>query len=906
MKRKILHLFFSILLIFLVACNFGNNGDGTGKNNNVVISDSLVSLTLDPDNKVSYYDNSRDDFCGHQDPKCKLRLTFNHSLFANLIAQKVKQIKVKLTPVTNKVEQQKVIEFSKDTPTEFNIEKFDLSKRDYQDIYFTIPTNPDLGANVKFKVEVTAAGVTMLQKYSNVSLTVADKYITGITFDADKVYNKGERGSVTFTMHDNNTDDKFDLQAANTRFANTGDFRSGLSNISGSCNIDMNGSNDKSCTIKNAFAIANYADDKIDGKTVNFRIYAIDPSPYSDNNDYNSAELSGKFSVPVHNNPEPAIPHLKIDPLYSEITKAHSVTINVSFTDDSVELKDPVTVHLLPNKVFWKKLKNKLKLRDSSDINEYIDINPQTIDLNSKADKASFVISIKPEITDEDMRTIFENFEIYANTTDSSAGKATMSEIANIKNGTYVGPKWLKMQDKNGNVVSSMSFVNGEDAQVFQLKGYKIDDIESVDLYVAKNGSIEPLDDGFDTEIVADKTSCTITFTIKADGAIPTDDKQKDTLIALIGEQVIPINSGVVDVTVTDPIFAYHISPEIRPVLVDFPEPYYIEIDHDKAASHGNTAHTNTDKTLTLYADKPDSDGCKNMTIHYVKVPTSGDPVLGNVCSLGSASHQTNDVCSCKLKGDANVDGYCVFKVEPGDPYKTANQSCNITLKVNGTNVSGSHEIISTNGFAVITVSANPDSVPFPNAHRIDMCSTETGNYNNCPLNADNWVTKFNRTSLDDKSLFNKAALFSISPAFFEAGAEDDNKFIMKNYPGRNIGGVAGFEQDTITLRKTNFIMGWYDKSPRWDNNRCLTGDFETSNLGCDNRSDSAFSVKGKAYVENGSIIVSKDGVSIDPALNNLAIPSRWETMGEAYGLNARYHTVDSLGGSSVMFNLHP
>lgn len=904
MKRKILHLFFSILLIFLVACNFGNNGDGTGKNNNVVISDSLVSLTLDPENKVSYYDNSRDNFCGGQDPKCRLILTINHSLFANLIGQNVKQIKVKLTPVTTRVEQQKVIEFSKDTPTEFNIEKFDLAKKDYQDIYFTIPKNPDLGANVKFKVEVTAAGVTILQKNSGVSLSISDKYMTGITFDAGKVYNKGEKGSVTFTMHDNNPDDKFDLQATNERpdIHNT----TGLDGINGSCTIDMNGSHDKACTITNAFTVVNYADDEKSGNLVNFRIYAIDPSIYADKDDYKSIGLSEKFQVPVHKKPEPAIPHLKLDPLDNKITKVHSVTINASFTDDSAELTAPITVHLVPNTVVWKKLKNKLKLRDDSDINKYIDINPQTIDLNSKADKGSFVISIKPEITDEDMRTIFDNFKIYADVTDSSAGKATKSENANVKNDTYVDHKWLEMKDKNGNVVSSMSFVNGQDAQVFQLKGYKIDDIDSVDLYVAKNGSIEPLDDGFDTETVADKTSKTITFTIKADGAIPTDDKQKDTLIALIGEQVIPINSGIVNVTVTDPTFAYHILPEIRPVLVDFPEPYYIEIDNDKAASYGKTAHTNTDKTLTLYADKPDSDGCKNMTIHYVQVPTSGDPVLGNVCSLGSSSHQTNDVCSCKLTGDAKVDGYCVFEVEPGDPYKTANQSCNINLKVNGTNASGSHEIISTNGFGVITVSANPDSVPFPNGHRIDMCSTDTGSYNNCPLNADNWVTKFNRTSLDDKSLFNKAALFSISPAFFDAGAEGGNKFIMKNYPGRNIGGVSGFENEQVVLPKTNFIMGWYDKSPRWDSNRCLTGDFETSNLGCDNRSDSAFSVKGKAYVENGSIIVSNDGVSINPALKNLVIPSRWETMGEAYGLNARYHTVDSLGGSSVMFNLHP
>ncbi len=903
MKRKILHLFFSAMLFFLAACNFGNNGDGTGKNNNVVISDSLVQLTLPEEQKsVSYYDNSPDkkgEFCTqfglHHKDSCQLDLTVNHALLANLLRQNSGPVTVKLIPVTNKPEQQKVIEFAKNTPLQFSIEKFDQIKDQKYSLNFAIPQN-DIGATVKFKVEVTASGVTVAQKYSNISLDIATKSINDIKFDAGKVYTKGDTGSVTFYVHDNNSDDKFDLQASNQIFATT----SGLSNIKGSCTINMGGSYDSSCTISNAFTVASYADDEIGGQKVNFRLYAIDPDAADAN--YGSVKISEKIQVPVQDKPKPILPQLAISPTANTITKVQAVNLEVSFSDKSPEFADAVTVHLVPGAVVWKRLKHKLKMGD--DINKYINIEPQTIDLHNKAEKGTFVVSIKPEVTDEDMRTIFNNFNIYADATDTSKGKAIQSDVANIKNGGgYIDHKWLEMKDKDGNVVPSMSFVNGKDAQVFHLKAYKIDDIKAVDLYVAKNGSIEPLDDGFDTEEVIE-TDGTITFTIKADGATPTDQDHKDTLIALIGDEEVPINSGVT-ITVTDPKFAYHISPEIRPVLADFPEPYYIEIDNVAASSHKNV-NANADNILNLYADQPETDGCKNLVVRPVQVPTSGEPIVGDVCSLSSSTHKADNPCSCVLTGGAKVNGYCVFKIEPGAPYGTANQSCNITLKLNGVNASGSHKVISTNGFDAITVSANTSSPSFPNGHRIEMCASDTGNYANCPLNYDNWVTRFNRINLDNKSLFNKSALFSMSASFFDAGSEGGNKFVLKNYPGRNLGRVLGFENEQAVLPKTNFIMGWNDKSPRWDNNRCLTGDFETSNLGCDNRGDSAFSVYGKTYVEPGAIIVKASEVTIDGSKSILNIPSRWETMGEAYKQNARYHNIEAQGGSSVMFNLHP
>jgi hypothetical protein len=880
MKRVILNLFFSGLVIILMACNFGNNDNASAKNNRVVISENLVSLTLDK--QESYYDNSTGQFCDKGVHDCVLKLTVNHALFANLLSQKVGKIKVKLTPITAKAEQLKLIEFDKKTPTEFNIETLDVKSKDYyQDVYFTIPKNLDLGGTVKFKVEVTAAGRTVAQNYTNIALNVATRKITDIKFD-QSIYTKGNIGHVTFTATSTNSDDKFELTATNLIDRDN----SGLSNVGGSCMIDMKGQYQASCSIQNAFTVVKYSDEN---PKPNFIIYAIDHE-YHDS-DYGSHELGQKHPVTVAPEPAPSLPTLDIKADNLEITRSNPVQLSVGFTQKSPDFTSPISTDIKLTEVLAKRLRHKLTAE--TDISKYIDIQPQQLTFENK-DRQTVTISIKPEVTDEQMKAIFLSFKVSAIAIDAT--HAADSATVMVHNQAFYNDPKFDMMDKDAKIVTALHFVNGKAAQVFNLKAYKLDKmggkIEDVNIYVAKLDSKDALD-GFVMNKDIDVANNTIKFTIQA---IDADINIPARLIAVLNSQEIPINSGTINVDVINAPLSYHILPEVKPVLSDFVEPYYIKIEYVDGAIKSNAV-----KTLALYADTA-TDGCANLIVRKIIVPTSGNPIVGQTCDLATQN------CSCELNADATVAGYCVFKIEPQNAYTTANQSCVIGVKVDGQDVPASHKVIATNGFDPIEISANANSPSFPDGHKIEMCASDTADYNNCPLNYNNWVTELTKANIDNNTLFNKAALFSISKDFFNPGDVNGNKFILNNYPGRNLGRVPGFENEIAILPKTNFIMGWKNGSPKWDNNRCSTAAFETSNLGCDNRDDSAFSVYGKAYIEPGAIIVSQveqsSVVTIDASKSKLNIPLRWETMGQAWHQNAKYHAVEAKGGSAIMFNL--
>lgn len=339
----------------------------------------------------------------------------------------------------------------------------------------------------------------------------------------------------------------------------------------------------------------------------------------------------------------------------------------------------------------------------------------------------------------------------------------------------------------------------------------------------------------------------------------------------------------------------FTMTPNSKHVLSDYSSFYYMNV--------GNVTGKNllkkkkikglaNDAKLVLYADTT-TDGCQGLAINQLRIPASGSPSVGDVCTLSSAETTADNACACSLDPDQKIARSCAFKVQLSSAYETVGKTCKINLRVVDSAmqviVKGEAVVTSVHGLAKIVMQADGNSDQFNNGHRVEMCAINKSDRDadNCILNK-SWVTSLTRANIDSGRLYEDGILPAVHANYFDAGTEGGNRFVINNYPGRNIATGA-------SLPRTQLIMGFKDTN-NWGDNRCPTGATTASNIGC----SGGFTPEGDAFINAGAIKVTPNGLVASGASDAVSIPGVWDNGFYHIGT----HTVINVDNNLVRLQL--
>lgn len=351
------------------------------------------------------------------------------------------------------------------------------------------------------------------------------------------------------------------------------------------------------------------------------------------------------------------------------------------------------------------------------------------------------------------------------------------------------------------------------------------------------------------------------------------------------------------DVTVIARTFTdFSIDPATKHVLKDVPSFFFIGINN------GVKSVDSSDGKLYLSLRNNVDDGCTGISLF----PVDQDYKISDTpCKLSTDTEFAKDnPCACAL-AEGKLARTCLFKIQMPSNYGTdpaVNKSCLVRLKTDKQENSNFADILAVNGLRAIEINADNgggDKNAFNDASRMEMWSV----HDQADKLLNSWHMAINKDNFDcankhlnhQQCLLDDEVLTETAKNFFDAGSPGQNKFIIKNYPGRNI------EHTKVQIPQLNFVIAYILNTDWITSNRCQVKT-ALPNFGCQvaDGGGGLDAFKGPVYVPAGSISVDQDRVYIDKT--QFVMPDMWKT-GILKMKDSNPH-IEFQGGNRIQFHL--